>query len=270
VSIKKHDDQTARKIFNLAFNKLRELSIENKFNNEILERKSRAFEESKPNSYFYEILVRDIFGAGMKSSVIENKLPSIKKAFADFDIMRVNAYDDSNLRKMLLNPSIIRNERKLWDCILNARKMKALSDEFGSFGKYLSQHSDNVQDLALELKHHFHSVGDAVALNYLKDVGMDTIKPDVHVLRIFNRLGFLDSEKQSEQNTQKTIKVAERMKVLPSDKLSVIDAVFWMYGGAGEIRAGEKCVKKAMCNKNRPFCGECPLTAYCRYFREKN
>ena len=151
------------------------------------------------------------------------------------------------------------------DCILNAKKMKGLSDEYGSFGKYLSRNSDNLQDLALELTYRFGSVGYILALNYLKDVGMDTIKPDVHVLRVFYRLGFLESEKPSDQNIQKTIGVAERMKAFPYEKLSVIDAVFWMYGGAGDGH-----VKKAMCNKNRPFCGECALTAYCSYFRAKN
>jgi 3-methyladenine DNA glycosylase Tag len=260
-----HDDETARTIFSLAFMKLRELSIKDNFYNEILERRRRVFDESKPDSFFYEILVRDIFNAGMKASVITSKLPFIKETFADFDIKQVSNYDDSNLSKMLKNPRIIKNKRKLCDCILNAKTMKGLSDEYGSFGKYLgkylSSHSDNLQDLALELAHRFSSVGYTLALNYLKDVGMDTIKPDVHVLRVLYRLGFLDSEKSSEQNIQKTIRVAEKMKAFPYEELSVIDAVFWMYGGAGDGH-----VKKAMCNKNRPFCGECPLTAYCSYY----
>ena len=57
------------------------------------------------------------------------------------------------------------------------------------------------------------------------------------------------------------IMIAEKMKKFPYEKLSVIDAVFWMYGGAGDGH-----IKKAMCNKNNPFCNECPLTAYCTYF----
>lgn len=259
-----HDDETARTIFSLAFMKLRELSIKDNFYKEILERRRRVFNESKPDSFFYEILVRDIFNAGMRASVVTSKLPFIKEAFADFDIRQVRSYNDSNLSKMLKNPRIIKNKRKLCDCILNAKTMKGLSDEYGSFGKYLSRHSDNLQDLALDLTHRFGSVGYTLALNYLKDVGMDTIKPDVHVLRVFYRLGFLDSEKSSHQNIQKTISVAERMKVCPYEKLSVIDAVFWMYGGAGN-----RHVNKAMCNKNRPFCGECPLTTCCSYFRGK-
>lgn len=259
-----HIDETTKLIFKLAFMKLQELSVNDNFNKEILERRRRVFDESKPDSYFFENLVRDVFNAGMKAATVTGKLPSIREAFSDFDIRKVSNYDSSNLSKMLANPKIIRHQRKLHDCILNAKVMKSLSEEYGSFGEYLSSHSDDLHSLAVELTLRFGSVGHTVALDYLKDVGMDVIKPDVHVLRVLHRLGFLDSEKQSEQNIYRTIKVAEKMKSFPHEKLSVIDAVLWMYGGSGDGH-----VKKAMCNKNSPFCSECPLTAYCSYFSKE-
>src|SRR4030066_1443543 len=97
VSITKHDGETAKTIFSLAFLKLRELSISDNFDKEILERRRRVFDENKPDSYFYENLVRDIFNAGMKASVVTSKMPFIKEAFADFDINRVSNYTQGDL-----------------------------------------------------------------------------------------------------------------------------------------------------------------------------
>jgi endonuclease III len=105
----------------------------------------------------------------------------------------------------------------------------------------------------------FKFVGDAVVLDYLKDIGiLDVIKPDVHVLRVFFRLGFIASE----DSFNEAIKVAEAFKQATSEKLIVIDAVFWMYGGGGDGH-----VKKAICNKNNPFYNECHLTIYCEYYK---
>jgi hypothetical protein len=76
--------------------------------------------------------------------------------------------------------------------------------------------------------------GNIVVLDYLKDIGMDIIKPDVHVTRVFYRLGFIESE-GIDKNAEKTIEVAEKIKQETPEKLAVVDAVFWIYGGGGDI-----------------------------------
>ena len=252
------------KIFSLASMKLRKLSIDDNFDKEILERRSRTFDADNSDEFFYEILVRDIFGGGMKASLIRMKLPFIKKAFANFNIEQVSTYNENDLNRMLMNPNIIHNRRRLVDCIQNAKEMKKKSNEHGSFGNFLKQYVDDTNELSIRLKLLFGSVGQIIALNFLKDIGVDTIKPDVHILRVLHRLGFLNSEKPTKINIQKTMLLAEKMKLSPSEKLSVVDAVLWMYGGGGDGH-----VRKAICNKNNPFCDECPLTSYCRYFEKK-
>lgn len=104
-------------------------------------------------------------------------------------------------------------------------------------------------------------LGNVLVLDYLKDIGMDIIKPDVHVMRVFFRLGFIDSEERTEANIYRVIRVAENIKRETSEKLAVIDAVFWMYGGGGD-----KHVTKAICSKKEPLCSECPLANHCRYY----
>ena len=251
-----YNEETLKTIFDLMFNKLKTISINNNFMIEITDRRTRVFNKNLPDSYFFEDLVRDIHNAGMKAKVVTSKLPHIKKAFSNFDINQVADYTDEDFERLLNNPNIIHHRRKLNDCITNARTMRDLSKQYGSFGEFLDQHKDNFEELKERILG-FRSVGNAVALDYLKDIGMDFIKPDIHVLRIFSRLGLISSENEFNE----AILVAEAFKKATNERLSVIDAVFWMYGGGGDGH-----LQKAICNKNNPLCGECPVTKYCLYY----
>ena len=91
----------------------------------------------------------------------------------------------------------------------------------------------------------------------MKDVGFDFIKPDVHVLRVFFRLGLI----KSETSFNEAISIAEEFKKATNERLSVIDSVFWMYGGGGDNH-----LQKAICTKSNPLCEECTVTKYCLYY----
>lgn len=256
-------DSDLKAIFDSTFKKLQEISINDKVTKEIDERRNRVFDQNRPDSYFYEILVRDIHNAGMKATIVTSKLPFIREALSNFEINKVANYSESDFQKLVANPKIIRHKGKLRACICNARAMSALSQEFGSFGEFLSCNKDD-RELKRQLASKFMYVGETVASDYLKDIGMDFIKPDVHVVRVFFRLGFIGSEDLTRNISDEIVKVAEAFKRATSEKLSVIDAVFWMYGGGGDGH-----VKKAMCNKNNPYCNECPLTIYCEYYKRR-
>jgi len=251
----KDNNGKLKTIFDLAFNKLTEISIKDNFMREITERRNRVFLKNELDSYFYEILVRDIFGASLKARALTNRWLYFREAFSNFD---VNIVSEKKLEDFVRNPHIIRNRAKIETCILHAKRFRELSARFGSFGEYLAQNIGNKHQLIGKMKQ-FKFVGDAVALDYLKDIGiLDIIKPDRHVLRVFFRLGFIPSE----YSFNEAINVAEAFKQVTSEKLIVIDAVFWMYGGSGDGH-----VIKAICNKNNPFCNECPLTIHCKYYK---
>jgi DNA-3-methyladenine glycosylase I len=258
--MRENEDKHLKSIFNLMFKKLQEISINDTFLKEINERKERVFDKNKPDSYFYEIMIRDIFGAGFRATAVTKRWPSIREAFAYFDIKKVSEYDEQDLRRLMNNPNIIRNKRKLEACIYNAKKMKELSEQFGSFGEFLDYNKNNFVILEHKLVNNFRYLGNIVVLDYLKDIGMDIIKPDVHVMRVFFRLGFIESEDQTRENINKLIEIAEQIKRETGEKLAVIDAVFWIYGGGGDGH-----VKKAICSKNEPSCYECSLTNYCKF-----
>jgi len=253
-----------KKIFELMFKKLESISIDNNFINEINRRRKRVFDKNKPDSFFYQKLVETIHVSGYKVAILRNRWDEIRKAFANYDVDKVSQYTDMELKKMMQNPKLIRNERKLRACIENAKIMKEISKEYGSFGEYLERNKADLKKLKEDLMKKFHYLGNVLVLEYLKEIGIDSIKPDVHVIRVMHRLGLIDFEKMSPKNIEKVIEVASKMSKATKEKLSVIDAIFWMYGGSGDNH-----VKKAICSKSKPLCNECPLTEYCIVYLKK-
>lgn len=253
-----------KKIFKLMFKKLLSISVDNNFADEINKRRRTVFDKNKPNSFFYEKLVGSIHVGGFRVSVLRSRWDDIKKAFSNYDIDKVSQYTDGELKKMMNNPKLIRNEKKLRACIKNAKIMKGISKECGSFGEYLDQKKNELEKLKEELIERFRYLGNVLVLDYLRDVGIDAIKPDVHVVRVMHRLGLIGSGDMSPGNIGRVIGAASQMSRESGEKLSVIDAVFWMYGGGGDNH-----VKKAICPKNKPLCSECPLTAYCVFYQGK-
>ena len=244
--------------------KLESISIDKNFIKDLNRRRKTIFDKNRPDSYFFEKLVGTIHVSGYRVSILRNRWDDIKEAFSNYDIYKVGQYTDEDLKKMMDNPKLIRNKRKLKACIENAKIMREISEEYGSFGEYLDRNKNNLQKLKEELITKFHYLGNILVLEYLKEIGMDAIKPDVHVARVMHRLGLIDSERMSSADIDKVIEVANRMSRLAGEKLNIIDAIFWMYGGGGDNH-----VKKAICSKNKPLCKECPLPKYCVFYLEK-
>lgn len=254
------EKKNLKKVFELMFEKLESISVEDNFINEIKERRKTTFDKNKPDPFFYKKLVKTIHVSGFKVTILRDRWGDIKKAFSNYDIDKVSQYTDEDLEKMMNNPKIIRNRRKLEACIKNAKIMKEISERHGSFGEYLDRNKNNRQKLKEKLKKRFDFLGNVLVHEYLKEIGVDSIKPDVHVVRVMHRLGLIDSKTISPEVINQVTAAANQISQLTGEKLSVIDAIFWMYGGSGDNH-----VEKAIC-ANKPLCGECPLTEYCTFY----
>lgn len=89
------------------------------------------------DKYLYEMLILESFQAGLSWECVLNKRDSFKKAYDDFDINKVIAYDDNKVNELMNNKNIIRNKRKITASINNSKIFKAIVDEYGSFYNYL-------------------------------------------------------------------------------------------------------------------------------------
>ncbi len=85
----------------------------------------------------FEHLILDGAQAGLSWSTILNKREGYRKAFADFDPVKVARFTDNRVEKLLENPGIIRNRLKVNSAIRNARAFLEVQKEFGSFDAYI-------------------------------------------------------------------------------------------------------------------------------------
>ena len=87
-------------------------------------------------------MTKAVFQAGFSWQVVNDKWPNFQKAFDGFDVDRVAAYGPEDVDRLLSDPGIVRNGRKIEATIANAIQFQTIRREFGSFGLYLRSLDD--------------------------------------------------------------------------------------------------------------------------------
>jgi DNA-3-methyladenine glycosylase I len=85
----------------------------------------------------FEFLVLEGAQAGLSWMTILRKRENFRKAFDDFVPEKVARYDGRRIAKLLADPGIIRNRRKIEASIANAKAFLEVQTEFGSFDSYM-------------------------------------------------------------------------------------------------------------------------------------
>ena len=91
----------------------------------------------KDDNLLFERLILEINQAGLSWITILKKAEQFRKAYDGFDIHKVAAYTDIDRVRLLADSGIIRNRLKINAAIVNARKIKELQKEYGSFRAWL-------------------------------------------------------------------------------------------------------------------------------------
>ena len=81
------------------------------------------YRKTRPNTdrEYFENMSRVIFQAGLNWHVTDNKWPSIKKAFSNFEIGEVACFTAADVERLMRDPEIIRNKGKIKALIQNAQ-----------------------------------------------------------------------------------------------------------------------------------------------------
>lgn len=91
----------------------------------------------KDDNGYFEILAQSVFQAGFSWEVVRNKWPDFRKAFRNFDIERVSRFSTKEVTELMRDSGIIRNSAKILAVIENARILKELQKEHGSFKAFV-------------------------------------------------------------------------------------------------------------------------------------
>jgi DNA-3-methyladenine glycosylase I len=85
----------------------------------------------------FEFLVLEGAQAGLSWSTILNKRENYRRAFANFDPEKVAAFDAKKVKRLLADPGIVRNRRKVESAVSNAKAFLEVRDEYGGFDSYV-------------------------------------------------------------------------------------------------------------------------------------
>ena len=93
----------------------------------------------------FEFLVLESAQAGLSWLTILKRRENYRKAYDNFDPIKVANYGDKKIKALLNNEGIIRNKLKIAASVSNAKLFLDIQDEFGSFSDYLWGFVDNKQ-----------------------------------------------------------------------------------------------------------------------------
>lgn len=91
----------------------------------------------KDDDALFERLALEINQAGLSWLLVLRRRETLRRAFDGFDLERVAAYGARQKARLLRDPGVIRNQRKVEAVIENAKRVLRLRDEFGSFAVWL-------------------------------------------------------------------------------------------------------------------------------------
>ena len=85
----------------------------------------------------FEMLILESFQAGLSWITILKKRENFRKAFDNFDYVKISEYNDNKVNELRENEGIIRHKGKINATINNAKIFMKIQDEFGSFDSYI-------------------------------------------------------------------------------------------------------------------------------------
>jgi DNA-3-methyladenine glycosylase I len=85
----------------------------------------------------FEFLILETFQAGLSWITILRKRENFRKAFDNFNYMKISKYSEKKINALLQDEGIIRNKLKVRATVSNAQAFMKVQEEFGSFISYI-------------------------------------------------------------------------------------------------------------------------------------
>lgn len=208
-----------------------------------------------------EGMIYSLLSAQTKFSVIEKNRENINKLFfyynTDEILSRNYEYFLNGLQDLKCGSRVRKAQMKVLH--YNIELMRTIENEYGSMDTFVT--SKPVKNIIQMLsspssKYKMKQMSTALVCEYLKNVGIDCAKPDVHMKRMLgcNRLGW------SKYSNATNDEVYDAFRFLSEETgmyMADIDYFFWLYcsDGNAEICSAapncKNCVIKDECNNNK-------------------
>jgi DNA-3-methyladenine glycosylase I len=221
--------------------------------------------EKLDDKRLFQILAWIPFFANVKSTIVAAKNETIMACFPDYST--VARYRADDLERICDALSSIRHPRRKIEAVYaNARMVERLVSQHGSFKAFLRSLNFNrsAQDLeraAKILSRLFKYLGPVTVHHFLTEIGANTIKPDLVIMREFTRLGLVKDETCIDEARRVCNHVAEETGL----SHRYVDIVLVKLGHMGDdLDIG---FPKGICLERNPQCNQCLLLNHCPFGR---
>ena len=120
----------------------------------------------------FERLVLEINQAGLSWNTVLKKAAAFREAFDGFSVAKVAAYSEADIDRLLANPNIIRNRKKIEAAIRNAQVIHSLHGFGSSFKVWLdSRLCLPADEWVSEFKNTFVFTGSEIVKEFLLSTG---------------------------------------------------------------------------------------------------
>lgn len=189
---------------------------------------------------------------------IEANLPQIDILFFDFDPTKLKSCDWDRLYKGLLDLKCGSQctKRQMQNLHKNISVLLNIEQEHGSLDNFvLSDKPEKIVSiLSSKGKYKLQFVGPALAWEYLRNVGIDGAKPDVHVCRFLsaNRIGLAN---RNPAEPDEAIQIIRDISSGTGMSMREIDNIIWSFCAD---KYGEVCTAI-------PHCNQCVIKKFCHF-----
>lgn len=183
------------------------------------------------------------------------KLPQVDDLFFQYDEQAILAREGSYFTEGLKQISCASQctNRQMKHLGENIEKLRQMASEYGSLDAYVTSAPPEaiVRDLAAG-PHKLYGIGPALAWEYLRNVGIDGVKPDIHVCRFLgaDRMGESEQEQAAPDEAVAIVHKMSKQLHLP---MVEIDSILWSYCAS---HYGEICTAT-------PHCDACVVRGFC-------
>ncbi len=219
---------------------------------------------------YYRNLVHIIFYSGFRAETVSQRLEAIDRSFPDY--ATVATYSEPDIQRIISDPTMIRNERKIRACVANAKQFEKIVTDNGSFYDFLKAFpppSTDAEILALRNRFQrlFAFLGGITAFHFMTDIGIAVLKPDRVIQRIFKRLGLVDGSLTDDVLYLACIREGQKFAHATGYPIRYIDIVFVAYG---QVQSSEIGIMQGICLEESPNCSICGTKGFCEYFDSKS
>lgn len=134
---------------------------------------------------YLEMMTAVIFMGGLSRQVVMSKWDGFLAAFEGFDVDKVADFTDVDIERLSADPRIVRYKAKIRAVVANARMMRTIAAEHGSFGAWLQSMvtGEGAGPTSVELAKRFKYMSEASSERYLFAVGEDIGEVDEKIRR---------------------------------------------------------------------------------------